>query len=139
MEPQELARWIRLAGIGHLLMLIPAALVPRRLNWRAELTGLSRLHRQMHWVYGGYVVLAIFGFGLISVLMADELAQGSMLARAVCAYLAAFWGGRLALQFVFDVEPYLRGRWTMLGYHSLSLLFAALALVYTLGAVLPRG
>ena len=51
-----LSRLIFLAGLGQVGVLIASALVPFRLNWRDELRGLSRLHRQMYWVYGGYVV-----------------------------------------------------------------------------------
>ena len=63
----------------------------------------------MHWVYGGYVVLAIVAFALISVLNADELARGSGLARGICCYMAVFWGVRLGLQAVFEMRPYLDG------------------------------
>jgi len=47
---------IRLAGGAQLGVLVASALVPSRLNWRSELAGLPRLNRQMHWVYGGYIV-----------------------------------------------------------------------------------
>ena len=63
-----LARLIFLAGIAQVGVLIASAVVPFRLNWRDELRGLSRLHRQMYWVYGGYVVLSIVAFAMISIL-----------------------------------------------------------------------
>ena len=47
-----------IAGIGQLSVLVASALVPIRLKWRDEFQPLSRLHRQMYWVYGGYVVAA---------------------------------------------------------------------------------
>ena len=50
---------IRLAGAGQLSVLVAAALVPLRLNWKRDLASLPRLHRQMYWTYGGYVVLGI--------------------------------------------------------------------------------
>lgn len=52
-----LADLIRLAGAGQLCVLVASALVPFRLNWRRDLAGLPRLHRQLYWTYGGYVVL----------------------------------------------------------------------------------
>ncbi len=70
------------AGIGQLCVLIASALVPRRLNWRTEFAKLSRLHRQMYWVYGGYVVLSIIALGVISIINAAELAAGSRLRAA---------------------------------------------------------
>ena len=118
------------AGIGQLSVLVASALVPIRLRWRKELRPLKRLHRQMYWVYGGYVVLAIVAFGLISLTCARELAGGSSLARGVCLYIAVFWGIRLMLQAVFDVREHLTTWWLKVGYHGLTILFACFTGVY---------
>src|SRR4029453_19214339 len=83
---------IFLAGLAQLGVFVASALVPFQLKWKTELASLSRLHRQMYWVYGGYVVLAIVAFGLISIFNARELAGGTGLARSVCGYIAVFWG-----------------------------------------------
>jgi hypothetical protein len=99
---------------------------------------LSRLHRQMYWTYGGYVVLSIVAFALLSIVHARELASGSGLARCVCAYLAVFWGVRVALQGVFEVNDYLTAWWLKAGYRALTLLFAALTLIYGWAAIAPR-
>jgi hypothetical protein len=121
---------IRLAGVGQLSVLVASALVPLRLNWRRDLATLPRLHRQLYWTYGGYVVLAIVTLGGISLACANELAAGSRLARAVCMYGAVFWGVRLGLQAVFDVRPHLTARWLAAGYHTLTLLFLFFTAVY---------
>jgi len=71
---------IFLSGIGQLCILIASMQVPFQLKWRTELAVLSRLHRQMYWIYGAYVVLAIVAFGLFSLFYASELANGSGLA-----------------------------------------------------------
>ena len=76
-----LSRLIFVAGVGQVGVLVASALVPFRLNWRDELRALSRLHRQMHWVYGGYVVMAIITFAALSIFNSRELASGSGLAR----------------------------------------------------------
>ena len=128
---------IFVGGIGQLSVLVAAALVPFRLHWRAELRSLSRLHRQMHWVYGGYVVLSMIAFSLISMLNARELAAGSGLARGFCFYVAVFWGVRLALQAVFDVKEHLTAWWLRLGYHALSVLFVCLTVLYGWAALHP--
>jgi hypothetical protein len=122
---------IFLAGLGQAVILIASALVPLRLNWRDELRGLPRLHRQMHWVYGGYVVLSIIAFASLSIFNASELASGSGLARGLCAYVAVFWGIRLVLQAVFDIKGYLTTWWTKAGYSALTLMFAAFTIVYS--------
>ena len=130
MTTDRLAELLRLAGVCQLGVLVASALVPLRLRWRAELRVLPRLHRQMYWVYGGYVVLAIVAFGSISILHARELAAGGGLARAFCAYVALFWGIRVGLQAVFDVRQHLTAWWLRAGYHALTVVFLALAALY---------
>jgi hypothetical protein len=128
---------IRAAGVGQLGVLVASSLVPFRLDWKRELAGLSRLHRQMYWVYGGYVVLSIIAFGVISLVNADELAAGGRLARWFCGYVAVFWGVRLCLQPVFDVKQHLTTWWLRAGYHLLSVLFVGFTFVYGLAAIRP--
>lgn len=128
-------RLILLAGVAQLFVLVASALVPFRLNWRDQLRVLPRLHRQMFWVYGGYVVLSITTFALLSIFNARELASGSGLARGLCAYIGVFWGVRLALQSVFDVKEHLNTWWLKLGYAALTVLFAYLTVLFSLLAL----
>lgn len=123
------------AGIGQLCVLIASALVPFRLNWREAFRSLSPLHRQMYWVYGGYVVLSIIAFGVISIVNAEELANGSRLARSFCAYVAVFWGVRLCLQAVLDVKDHLTEWWLKAGYHSLTVVFVSLTAIYAFASL----
>lgn len=125
-----LPQLIFFAGIGQLAVLVASALVPSQLKWRTELATLSRLHRQMYWVYGGYVVLSIIALGVISILNADELASGSRLAQSICFYIAMFWGVRLLLQAVLDVKRHLTAWWLAAGYHLLTALFLSFTLIY---------
>jgi hypothetical protein len=135
MTSQLMSQVIFAAGLAQACILIASVQVPAALRWREELRPLPRLHRQMHWVYSGYVVLSIVAFAAISVTNARELAAGSGLARAMCAYIAVFWGVRLGLQAVFDLRPYLTTRVKRAGAAALTLLFAALTLVYGVAAV----
>jgi hypothetical protein len=139
MSEDVLAGLIVAAGIGQLCVLIASALVPLRLNWRTELQGLSRLHRQMYWVYGGYIVLSIVAFSLISLLNSRELASGSGLARGFCSYVAVFWGIRLSLQAVLDVKEHLSTWWLRAGYHGLTVLFVCFTTLYGWAALRPAG
>lgn len=133
----ELRDLIALAGAGQLCLLAAAALVPSQLDWRSTFVSLPRLHRQMYWTYGGYVLMAIAANGLISMLNATELAAGSPLARSFCGYVALFWGVRLILQAIFDASPYLTTWWLKLGYRTLTVLFAAFTLIFGWAALAP--
>ena len=132
-----LTRLIFAGGIVHLSILVASALVPFRLNWREDLASLPRLHRQLYWTYGGYIVLSIVALGTISIANAAELARRGGLARGFCGYVCVFWTIRLALQAVFDVKPHLTTWWLMLGYGVLTVLFAYLAFVYGWAALGP--
>ena len=135
--PPWLSTLIFLAGIGQLSVLVASAQVPFRLNWREIFERLPKLHRQLYWTYGGYVVLAIVGQGLVSLLCADEIASGSGLARGVCGYIAVFWGIRLGLQSVLDVKEHLTRWWLRAGYYLLSVLFAFFTVTFALAALWP--
>jgi hypothetical protein len=126
------------AGIGQLGVLAASALVPLRLKWREVFQSLPKLHRQMYWVYGGYVVLAIVAQGLVSATCSAELSSGSNLARGVCGYIAVFWGVRLVLQGVLDVKEHLTRWWLAVGYHLLTVLFVYFTAVFALAAVWPK-
>ena len=125
------------AGFCQLAVLIASALVPVRLNWKADLAVLPKLHRQLYWVYGGYVVLGISALGLISILNAGELARGSLLARSVCAYITLFWGIRLLLQAWLDAGPHLTEWWLKAGYHLLTVFFVCFTVLFALATFWP--
>jgi hypothetical protein len=126
----ELSDLIRLAGAGQLGILVASSLVPLRLDWKSSLGTLPKLHRQLYWIYGGYVVLSIIALGTICLVNPEELAAGSLLARSVCAYIALFWGIRLSLQAVLDARPFLVRWWLAAGYHLLTVLFLAFTVLF---------
>jgi len=132
-----LSDFIKAAGVVQFCILIASALVPFRMDWKKELGSLSRLHRQMYWVYGGYIVLSIIAFAWISIVNSSELAIGGTLARGFCAYAAIFWGVRVILQPIFDVKEHLTTWWLKFGYHLLTIFFVFLTLVYGYAALLP--
>lgn len=81
--------------------------------------------------------MVIVAFGAVSALMPTELTNGTMLARAVCGFIAFFWGVRLAVQlFFFDAKAYLTSVWRQLGYRALTAVFTYLAGVYAVVAVM---
>ncbi len=92
----------------------------------------------MYWAYGGYIVLSIVAFGLISLFNAEALASGSRLARSFCLYVALFRGIRSTLQAVLDVKVHLTVWWLRLGYHGLTALFLYFTAIYGWAALYAR-
>lgn len=133
---RNLDLFIRLGGVLHLGILIASALTPGVLDWKRELDKLRPLSRQLVWVHGAFIVLTIIGLGVISLVAPAELASGTTLARAVCAFVAAFWLCRLGVQFfVFDAKPFLTTALLKLGYHGLTIVFIALVAIYAFAAL----
>lgn len=131
---------ITIGGVLHLGILIASALVPGALEWKRELEKLRPLSRQLVWVHGGFIVLTIVGFAVFSFVAPRELASGTTLARAVCAFIAIFWFCRLGVQlFVFDVSSVLTKTHLKMGYHALTIVFFALVVIYGYTAVAPLG
>src|SRR5581483_1362467 len=121
---------IYLAGLVQLCILSASALVPFRLKWREIFKSLPPLHRQLYWVYGGYVVLGILSGGLICFFNSDQLADHSQLSRWYCGYLAVFWGVRLSLQAFLKVEEFLTNDLLKMGYNALTAAFFLLTILF---------
>ena len=132
----NLAALIVLGGVLHFGTLLASFCVPQVLDWRAELSKLDRLTRQLIWVHGAFIVLVILGFGVISLTLAAQLAAGTILARGVCLFIALFWAARLAVQFfVFDARPFLTRQLWKVGYHGLTAVFVYQVLAYSFVAL----
>jgi len=126
---------LQIAGVLHLGLICAGALMPQAVNLRANLANLPTFIRKLFWVYYTFIGLCLVSFGLITIAFADVLAAGDGLARAMCAFLAAFWTVRLvAATFVFDVRPYLTNALWRLGYHATNLVFIYLPVVYAWAA-----
>jgi len=119
-------------GIIQLGVLFASALVPFQLSWKEDLAVLPKLHRQLFYVYGGYVVLGIVTLGATCIIAASDLAQGGILAKAFCTYGLLFWGIRLALQAILDAKPFLTTTLFKIGYHALTVAFLISMLLYGL-------
>ena len=130
-----LETFLRIAGFLHFGLLVASASTPRALDWHRNLAPLHPFLRKLFWVYGSCIVLVIISFGTITLLHSGDMAAGIPLARALCAFIAAFWLARLAVQFfVFDARPFLTNWFYKIGYHSLTFLFLYFAIVYALAA-----
>jgi hypothetical protein len=122
---------LQLAGIAYLGLIAAGMLMPKAVGLKENLRNLPPFIRRLFWVYYVFIATCLVCFGAVTFFMATELAAGTPLARAVCAFLALFWSIRLvAALFVFDVRPYLKHTLWKVGYHATNLVFATLPFVY---------
>jgi hypothetical protein len=125
----SLALW--LAGVGHFCVLIASFQLPRRLGWKEDLAKLTPFNRKLMWVHGGFAVLTIVAFGVLTLVLHDEMLRGERAALAVAAFIGIYWTTRVVVDFTYyKHEDWPRGRGFVLGHVLLTLLFVYLAATY---------
>lgn len=133
----DLALW--LAGAGHFVILAASAQVPARLGWREDLAKLAPFNRKLMWTYGGFTALTIAAFGVLTLVLHDELRRGDRAALALAAFIGLYWTARILVDlFYFGHAGWPRGRAFVAGHALLLSLFGALAGTYA-GLLLWHG
>jgi hypothetical protein len=126
---------LKLAALAHLGLIAAGALMPRATGLWTDCGKLTPFARTLFRVYYAFIGLCLLGFGTGSWFFADELASGSPLARALCAFLAAFWTLRWVAALLLDVTPYLVNGWWKAGYAATNVVFCILPFLYAWSAV----
>jgi len=122
---------LKLTAPTYLGLLAAGLLMPGVVGLREHIRSLPKFIRQLFWVYYSFIGLCLVSFGSATFFLADELASGTTLARAVCGFLAVFWAVRfIAGTFVFDLRPYLTSTSRRVGLIAANLLFTCLPIVY---------
>ena len=122
---------LKLAALTHVGLIAAGLLMPRVVGLHEHLRSLPDFLRKLFWVYYGFIGLCLTAFGAGTFAFAEELASGTPLARAVCAFLAIFWSARFAVgMFVFDLSPYLTNGWRRAGLRAANVVFTGLPILY---------
>lgn len=125
----DLALW--LAGAGHFTLLAVSVQVPARLNWRTDLAGLTDFNRRFVWVAGGFIVFTYLGFGVLTLVLHDEMLRGDRSALALATFIGLYWLVRVVVDATaFRNAPWPPGLLFRLGHAALVALFGYFALVY---------
>jgi hypothetical protein len=140
-EPGEndiMTPFVIAAGLGQLALAVASLTIPRLLGWRAETAKLQPLTRAVFWTYAAYIFSFHLAFGLVSTFEPAWLLGAGPLARAVCGFIAVYWGVRLVIQFASFGQHAPPGRIFRLAEGALVALFATLTAVYAAAAFWPR-
>lgn len=130
---------VLLAGIGQLVLIVASLAIPRVLGWREDTAQLRPLTRQVFWTYAAYIWATNLSFGLVS-LRPAWLLDRSPLAAAVTGFIAAYWIGRIGIQFFyFDRSDAPGGIGVRLAEVALVGLFVFLAAVYAAALLFNLG
>jgi hypothetical protein len=120
-----------LVGLAHFLVPIASFQVPTRLRWREELVHLSAFNRKLMWTFGGYTLLAILSFGVLTLAFRESFVRGEPVALGLAAYILIFWGGRLLIDlFYYRSEDWPQGPQFVAGHALLNALITFLASGY---------
>jgi alginate O-acetyltransferase complex protein AlgI len=125
----SLALW--LAGAGHFVVLIASFQVPYRLGWREDLAKLTSFNRKLMWVHGGFAVYTIISFGVLTLLLHDEMLRGERAAIALAAFIGIYWLMRVVVDSTYyEHADWPKGREFVVGHALLTLLFVFLFTTY---------
>jgi hypothetical protein len=119
-----------LAGFVQLAIASANLFIPKKLNYRENLSHVAPIIRQIFVVHSVYIVGVVLLFAVLTFSFASELASGRGLGRFLAAAIALFWLFRAPVQ-LFYYDPSLR-QINRLG--DLAFTSAALFLTATYGA-----
>ena len=119
------------AGGAHFAVLIASFQVPYRLHWKQDLQQLLPFNRKLLWVQGGFTVLTIVAFGVLTLALHAELLLGDRAALGLACFIGSYWSCRLLVDALyFSHADWPQGRGFALGHILLTLLFCFLAASY---------
>jgi hypothetical protein len=136
MSSKTLTILLQTAALLHIGLICAGASMPKAVGLRSHLAALPNFIRQLFLVYYAFIGLVLVGFGTLTFIFAQAMANGEPLARGLCILFTAFWSLRLiAAAFIFDLRPYLTNWFYRLGYHALNLTFVYILFVYAWAAL----
>ena len=120
-----------LAGAAHFVILCASFQVPYRLRWRQDLQQLMPFNRKLLWVQGGFTVLTIVAFGVLTLVLHTEMLRGDRAALALACFVGTYWTARIVVDALyFSHADWPKGTAFVVGHALLTLLFFVLAASY---------
>jgi len=131
MEIKTITTLLFISGLGHIALCAGSVFIPRLLKWSDHLKNLQPLLRQMFWTYAAYILVINFCFGIVSLIAAEELVNGSILAKSISLFISLYWFARIGIQlFYFDKSNAPKGLIYTMGEIGLMVLFVFFTVVY---------
>lgn len=131
----QIPNWlIIISGIGQIFTACIYPYIRHRVfDWYEDVKQLKPLNQEIAKTYGRYIQGLNFSFGLIAILLPNELQNGSDLALALTGLIAAYWVGKVATQIayypMYEIPKKLIFK---IGSYFMNGLFTLFAIVYTL-------
>lgn len=120
-----------LVGAAHFLILFASFQVPYRLRWKEDLEQLMPFNKKLLWVQGGFTVLTILAFGILTLALHSELLRGDRAALSLACFIGIYWTARIVVDALyFSHADWPKGSVFVIGHVLLTLLFSFLAISY---------
>ena len=118
-------------GAAHFVILIASFQVPYRLGWKRDLQQLIPFNRKLLWIQGGFTVLTIIAFGILTLVLHTELLQGDRAALGLTCFIGIYWTARILVDAIyFSHADWPKGTAFVVGHALLTMLFSLLAVSY---------
>jgi len=115
---------VSVLGIAQFCILAASFQVPTRLRWKDELPRLSSLNHKLMWTYGSFIVYTILSFGVLTLVLHDDIQHGTRAGLAISTVMLLWWMLRLATDlFYFKSSDWPKGRFMQIGHVMLNCLF----------------
>ena len=125
---------IILSGVGQIFTALIYPYIRHQVfDWYNDVKQLKPLNQEIAKTYGRYIQGLNFSFGLIAILLTNELKNQSLLAIALTGLIAAYWVGKVATQIayypMYDIP---KKTLFKIGSYFMNTLFVLFAVVNTL-------
>ncbi len=125
---------IILGGIGQIFTALIYPYIRHRVfDWYTDVKKLKPLNQEIAKTYGRYIQGLNFSFGLMAILLTNDLKDQTHLALAITGLIAMYWVGKVATQIAYypmytiPQQPIFK-----IGSYCMNTLFVLFATVYTL-------
>lgn len=127
--------WIIITGgIGQIFTAFIYPYIRHKVfDWYNDVKKLKPLNQEIAKTYGRYIQGLNFSFGLIAILIPDDLKNQSHLALALTGLIGTYWIGKVATQFAYYPMYQIPQKTIFkIGSYGMNLLFVFFAVIYTL-------
>lgn len=99
----EVPNWLIIVGaIGQMFTAVIYPYIRHVVfDWYNDIKKLKPLNQEIAKTYGRYIQGLNFSFGLISILLVEDLKNHTGLACAITGLIAAYWTGKVITQFSY--------------------------------------
>ena len=130
----QIPNWlIILGGCGQIFTALIYPYIRHKVfDWYTDVKQLKPLNQEIAKTYGRYIQGLNFSFGLIAILLANDLQNGTRLAIAITGLIAAYWVGKVATQIAYYPMYEIPQKTIFrIGSYFMNALFTLFAFVYT--------